>query len=215
MKVCSHCSKENPDDTSFCYRCGNPLKQQAAVLHTAPNFTQSIAKRSFWSKLPSWAWVFIGIGAIGLFLAIIIGGFWSLANLEGFASIIFLAAGLLCFGVFSGRKPSNIPILRAILVGFFALMGATVDQTGNYVYNKPVEWCSCPPGSALERSTITTNPLPGRTDMTQNFVCYQDDKPVKQIDIFAVLGIRFLEYMVLAYLLIGLRWVVWKLKSRN
>lgn len=213
MKVCTHCSKENPDDASYCYGCGNRLKQ-AATSYAAPVYAAS-TRRSFWSKIPSWAWVFIGMGAMALSLGLIIGGFWSLANLEGFASLIFLAAGIICFGVFSGRRPGSVPVLRAILVGFFALMGATVDQTGNLVYNKPVEWCSCPPGSSLERSTTTSHPLPGRTDMTQNFTCFLGETAVKQIDMLTVMGIRFLEYMLLAYLLIGIRWMIWKWKVRN
>jgi len=174
---------------------------------------QPEVKKTFWSKLPSWAWVFIGIGVIALFLFIIIGSFYSLAHFEGVASILFLIAGVFVFRVFSGTPPSNIPVMRAILVGFFALMGATVDQTGNYIYNKPVEKWMCPEGTSLDRSTITSHPLPGRTDMTQNFTCYREDVPVDTLDMLPIMGIRFLEYMLLAYLLIGLRWLVWKIKT--
>lgn len=172
-------------------------------------------KRSFWSRLPSWAWIFIGLGAIALFIGIIIGGFVGLATIEGFASSIFLIVGVICFRVFSGTPPSKIPLVRAIMVGFFALMGATVDQTGNYVYNKPVEMCMCPTGSSLNRTTDVSHPLPGRTDMTQEFTCVENGKEVKWLDMFPIMGIRFLEYMFLAYLLIGLRWIIWKWKTTN
>lgn len=99
------------------------------------------------------------------------------------------------------------------MIGFFALMGATIDQPGNLIYNKPVETCFCPPGSQLRRSTITSNPLPGRTDMTQDFTCVQNGKPVESINMLAVMGIRFLEYLVLGYLLLGLRWLFWFYKK--
>ena len=205
MKTCTHCGKENPDNASYCYRCSNPVKHSVAIP----------MKRSFWSRIPSWAWVFIGIGCIALFFLFIMGSFYSLAHFEGFASIIFLILGIVAFRVFSGQRPSNIPVIRAIAVGFFALMGATIDQTGNYVYNKPVEWCMCPEGTQLNRTTLTSHPLPGRTDMTQNFLCLLNGEPIENIDMLAVIGIRFLEYMLLAYLLIGLRWLIWKWKRKS
>lgn len=206
MKTCTHCGKINPTDTSYCYSCRNPLKQSATIVFPL--------KRSFWSKLPSWVWILIGLGAIALFIGIIIGGFIGLATIEGFASIIFLIIGIVCFRVFSGTRPSKIPLVRAIMIGFFALMGATIDQTGNYVYNKPVEMCMCPTGSSLNRTTDVSNPLPGRTDMTQNFTCIVNGKEVKLLDMFPIMGIRFLEYILLAYLLLGLRWFLWKRKQQ-
>jgi hypothetical protein len=204
MKTCNHCGKTNPDDAVYCFQCGNRIKNIPAH-----------EKKSFWSKLPSWAWIFIGLGAIGVFILFIIGSFYSLAHWEGFASIIFLIVGVFVFRVFSGSPPGNFPLIRAIAVGFFALMGATIDQTGNMIYNKPVELCMCPAGSELQRKTLTSHPLPGRTDMAQDFTCMQNDKPVKSLNMLPILGIRFLEYMLLAYLLIGLRWMIWKWKVKN
>lgn len=205
MKTCTHCGKTNPDNAGYCYQCGNPVKHAAAIP----------IKRSFWSRLPSWAWIFIGVGAIALFMLFIIGSFYSLAHFEGFASIIFLVIGVFGFRVFSGKAPSNIPLIRAIMVGFFGLMGATIDQTGNYVYNKPVEMCLCPAGSELQRTTVTSHPLPGRTDMTQDFTCVKDSEVVERPSMLAIIGIRFLEYMLLAYLLIGLRWLIWKVRTKR
>jgi hypothetical protein len=205
MKTCNHCGKDNPDNAGYCYRCGNPVKHSAAISRT----------QTFWSRIPSYGWVFIGVGGIVLFLLFILGSFYSLAHFEGFASAIFLVLGISAFRVFSAKPPSKVPIIRAIAVGFFALMGATIDQTGNFVYNKPVEWCMCPNGTELNRTTLTSHPLPGRTDMTQNFLCLLNGEPVNNIDMFAVMGIRFLEYMLLAYLLIGLRWLVWRWKANR
>lgn len=203
MKACNHCGKENPVNTSYCYQCGNHIKYATAIQ----------IKPSVWSRIPSWGWVFIGVACIVLFILFIMGSFYSLAHFEGFASVIFLVLGVIAFRVFSGKPPSTIPVIRAIAVGFFALMGATIDQTGNYIYNKPVEWCMCPDGTELNRTTTTSHPLPGRTDMTQNFLCLLNGEPVENIDMLAIIGIRFLEYMVLAYLLLGLRWLIWKAKT--
>jgi hypothetical protein len=205
MKICTHCGKQNPGDASYCYACGNPVKNSFVLPQ----------KTSFWSRLPSWAWIFIGLAAIALLLGFIIGGFWALANVEGIASLIFLVAGVVCFGVFSGRPATWPPLLRAIGIGFFALMGATVDQTGNVVYNKPVEICLCPPGTKLERTTVTSHPYAGRTDMTQDFTCVKNMEAIKALNPFAIMGIRFLEYMMLAYILLGVRWLIWKLKSNG
>src|SRR5215203_2419826 len=160
MKTCTHCGRTNPDNAAYCYGCGNMIKDVSPSI-----------RKSFWSKLPSWAWIFIGLAAIAIFILFIIGSFYSLAHWEGFASAIFLVIGVFVFRVFSGSPPGNIPLIRAILVGFFALMGATIDQTGNVIYNKPVELCMCPSGSDLQRTTVTSHPLPGRTDMTQDFTC--------------------------------------------
>lgn len=204
MKICSHCNKKNPDATNYCLKCGNDMKFIVAIP----------ARKSIWSMLPSWAWIFIGLAAIALFLAIIIGGFVALATIEGVASILLLAAGIICFGVFSGKPATWPAVMRAIGVGFFALMGATIDQTGNLIYNKPVEMCMCQKGAELQRRTITSHPLPGRTDMTQDFACVKDGKIVETLNVFPIFGIRFLEYMLLAYLLLGVRWLLWKWKIK-
>lgn len=202
LKVCHHCRKQNPADAGHCYNCGNPLKKDFVLPQ----------KKSFWRRLPSWVWTLIGLAALALFLGLIIGGFWALATVEGFASGIFLAIGIIVFRVFSGTRPASIPVICAVLVGFFALMGAAVDQTGNAAYNKPVEWCMCPAGSSLKRTADASHPLPGHTDITQNFICWKAGEVVKYIDPFAVMGLRFVEYLLLAYGLLGLRRLLWKRK---
>ncbi|MBK9504023.1 MAG: hypothetical protein IPO03_01220 [Bacteroidetes bacterium] len=42
-------------------------------------------------------------------------------------------------------------------------MGATVDQTGNIIYNQPVEICFCDQGTSLNRDENISNPMPGTT----------------------------------------------------
>ena len=171
----------------------------------------------FWKKIPSWGWVILlGVGAIGL-MALMTGTFFILTAVEGASSIVFLLAGLYGFGVIPLRKPVKPdPLTRGVGIAIFAFFGATIDQPGNIVYNKPVEICCCEKGTSLTRVTDISNPRAGTTLVTQVFTCYDaTGSPVKRINMFAILGIRFVEYLFLAYLLIGLRWLLWKLAPRS
>ncbi|MEZ5015025.1 MAG: zinc ribbon domain-containing protein [Chitinophagales bacterium] len=205
MQKCTHCGTVNPMDARYCKSCGNPMTFAIA------------AKRSFFKRLPSWAWILIIVAGIALGLFLIIGGFVALATVEGVASLVLLTAGLIGFGIIPLRKPEPaVAFTRAIGISFFALMGATVDQTGNFVYNKPVEMVCCPTGTSLERQEDVSNPVPGSTYIQQDFTCWDENgSPVKSINVFAVLGIRFLEYIFLGYLLIGLRRVLWSVKNKS
>jgi hypothetical protein len=204
MKTCPHCNKENPSDFEHCRYCGNDLQ-----------FTLEDKPKIFWKKIPSWVWVIIIPACIAGILALFIGTFFAITTIEGFASIILLAAGIIGFVLLPLRNPYKPnAFVRAIGITFFAFMGAAIDQTGNIIYNKPVEMCFCNTGSRLARNEDISNPLPGTTYVEQDFTCINNaGEPVKQINTFAVIGIRFLEYVLLAYLLIGLRHIIWKMKN--
>jgi len=206
MKVCTQCKKENPDDFKHCRYCG-------AELAIATN-TNS---KSFWNKLPSWAWILIFVGGIIIGLGFIIGSFVAIATIEGIASLILLTLGMIGFGILPLRKPQTTgAMFRAIGISFFALMGASVDQTGNYIYNKPVELCFCSEGTSMERIENVSNPMPGTTIIQQDFTCYDKaGAPVKTINMFAVLGVRFVEYVFLGYILLGVRRFLWNLKNKR
>jgi len=206
MKVCIQCKKENPDDFKHCRYCGAKL-----VATTKPN------SKSFWNKLPSWAWILIFVVGIIIGLGFIIGSFVAIATIEGIASLVLLTLGMIGFGILPLRKPQTTgAMFRAIGISFFALMGATVDQTGNYIYNKPVELCFCSEGTSLERIKNVSNPMPGTTIIQQDFTCYDKaGAPVKTINMFAVLGIRFVEYVFLGYILLGVRRFLWNLKNKR
>ncbi len=206
MKVCTHCKKENPDDFKHCRYCG-------AELVVATNLQSG----SFWKKLPSWVWILIFVGGLIIGLGVIIGSFVAIATIEGIASLVLLTLGMIGFGILPLRKPQTSgAIARAIGISFFALMGATVDQTGNYLYNKPVEICSCPEGSSLDRIENVSNPMPGTTIIQQDFTCYDKaGAPVKKINMFAVMGIRFIEYVLLGYILLGVRRFLWNIKNNG
>ncbi len=206
MKECTQCKKENPDDFKHCRYCG-------AELAIATN-TNS---KSFWNKLPSWAWILIFVGGIIIGLGFIIGSFVAIATIEGIASLILLTLGMIGFGILPLRKPQTTgAMFRAIGISFFALMGASVDQTGNYIYNKPVELCFCSEGTSMERIENVSNPMPGTTIIQQDFTCYDKaGAPVKTINMFAVLGVRFVEYVFLGYILLGVRRFLWNLKNKR
>ena len=206
MKVCLQCKKENPDDFKHCRYCGAELSGAT-----------KLNSRSFWNRLPSWAWILIIVGALIIGIGLIIGSFVALATIEGVASLVLLTLGMIGFGILPLRKPQPTgAISRAIGISFFALMGATVDQTGNYIYNKPVEICFCNDGTSLNRIENVSNPMPGTTIIQQDFTCYDKaGAPVKTINMFAVMGIRFVEYVLLGYILLGVRRFLWNVKNKE
>jgi len=206
MKDCPGCKKANPDDLEFCRYCGRPLPPAPFVPPKKPR-----------RRLPSWVWILIIIaGAAGL-IGLLIGSFVGIAMVEGFASVILLLCGIVGFGIYPLRKPEKAnPFTRAIGLSFFALMGAAVDQPGNFIYNKPVEICFCESGTSLNRTENVSNPLPGTTYIEQNYICYDAaGNPVKRINVFAVVAIRFVEYVLLGYLLLWLRRVIWSRKNKT
>lgn len=155
------------------------------------------------TKAPSWVWVFLFPLGIIAFVASIITLFYLLANVEGFASIIFIVVG---FGLGSALATKMPGIVAGGAICFYALMGMAVDQPGNYFFNKPIEWFGCPPQTTLNRTVDVTHPLPGRTDMTQNFQCFDSQgKLAGRASMTKVIGIRFLEYVAIAYLFMGLK----------
>ncbi|MFN0274115.1 MAG: hypothetical protein ACKVPJ_00090 [Chitinophagales bacterium] len=204
MKTCPHCKKENSSDFEYCRYCGNPIQ-----------FVPNDKPKTFWKKIPSWAWVLIFLAGGILMIGFFIGSFVALTTLEGFASGALLIAGIVGFGIVPLRKPEEPDaLMRGIGIAFFALMGATVDQTGNFIYNKPVEMCFCEEGTSLQRAEDVSNPLPGTYYVEQDYTCFDTaGNPVKQINMFAVMGLRFVEYVLLGYLLIWLRRFLWRMKN--
>ncbi len=92
-------------------------------------------------------------------------------------------------------------------------MGMAIDQTGNIIYNQPLA-LFCPDGTTYSRSVATYHPLPGRTDFVQNFQCLAaEGKSPYDIPIGIVIGIRFMEYVFIAYFLLGIRFVIKKIKG--
>lgn len=165
--------------------------------------SQPIDKTSFLSKIPSIAWVILLPLGLAVVIGSIIATFFGIAMIEGLASMIFLVIGYFCFRGLSNPNGESInSFILALSIVFFALMGMSVDQPGNFIYNKPLEIFFCPPQTTLYRGVDTYNPLPGRTDIVQNFACYDADKNMlKELGMFEVIGTRFGEYVLIGYLL--------------
>lgn len=208
MNFCSRCNTSNPDHAKYCLQCGTQLGPTATP--------RPSRKKSFINRIPVLGWIFIGLAAIALGLSVIIGGFWAVGTVSGVASIIFLVIGIVGFGVYRKGLFTNDKFFRAIAIGFYALMGASVDQTGNYLYNWPIEKIECPAGTTLNRRADVNHPYPGSTVITQDFSCYNErGEREDSINGFAVMGYRLLEYIILAYILIGIRWLLHRIRQRD
>jgi hypothetical protein len=135
----------------------------------------------------------------------------AVGKIEGFGSVLMLIAGILLFRVFSKKKPGPINSRKGLYIGFYAIIACGFDQTGNLIYNKPIEMVCCPENTSLQHRVDVSHPLPGRTYFSQNFTCYNSNNiAVKQLEWYESLSIRFIEYVCLAYLLIALRFLFWK-----
>jgi hypothetical protein len=156
-------------------------------------------------------WIAIFIAGIALFIAGVVGLFWGLATVEGFASVVMLVAGWGVLRLTSNpthqpkRRDASDNIILALGIGFFALMGMAIDQPGNALYNQPLEWLFCPDGTSLTRGEEVRNPRPGTTTITQEFACLNHDgQVVEQISMGYVILVRLGEYVLIGYALVYL-----------
>ncbi len=163
-------------------------------------------------RIPSWLWLIFILLGILLVIALPIAFVYVISHFEGVASALFLIAGWITFGSFAKTKKRNSLVLGGAVL-FFALMGMSIDQPGNYIYNRPLA-LSCPAGTTYGRTVSTRHPLPERTDFVQDFRCYNEKgNPVYTIPMGIVLLVRFGEYILLAYLLLGIRTLILKLRG--
>ncbi len=176
-------------------------------------------------ELPSIVWLVIIVGSIAALIGGIGGLFYLMSEVEGVGSVIMIAAtwGLMRFFSPSAEAVAEDPAvlkmescLTALFIFFFAGMGLAVDQTGNYLYNKPLEWLFCPSNTEIKRDVAITNPGSGETYISQEFICTNHDhEVVGEIDILKVLGVRFVEYVMIGYALIALSRAYSRLRARS
>ena len=203
MNQCQHCGKRTALERRDCVHCGYPQPADKS------------APRKAWD-LPSFVWLLIIVGGIAAFIGTIVGGIVLVSTVEGVASIGFLLIGFLAARVWSGERPQSPPAVRAIGLIFFALMGMSVDQPGNVLYNLPIGMLSCPAGSSLNRSTNVSHPRAGRTVLRQDFTCVDPTgQQVGRVPVPHIIGVRFLEYIALGYLLIGLKYLRWRFSRKD
>lgn len=162
-------------------------------------------------KVPSFAWILLIVAGIALFIGGMIGGFYAVTHLEGVGSIFLLvcAWGCLRFGanapeIKSDGAPGKVGL--AILITFFAMMGAGLDQPGNYIYNQPMEWIFCPADSDLTREVLRRAARGGGVSVNQQFTCVAENggQVWRTIGTWEHFFFRFFEYVALGYLLLGL-----------
>lgn len=172
-------------------------------------------------QLPSFVWVIL----IPIFFIVLIVGiiltFTALATVEGFASIAILIVTILILRGASivdfkdAKPPKDSAFALAAGICFFALMGIAIDQPGNVIYNKPIEILFCPAGTYLYRGTDISHPLPGRTDITQDFRCINETETVAYVGIGEVIVTRFFEYVLIGYALVYLNRLITILLLKN
>ncbi|MGL5831417.1 MAG: hypothetical protein ACRCZE_04705 [Candidatus Altimarinota bacterium] len=176
-------------------------------------------KESLINKIPTILWVIIIPAVLFGGIAGIIATFWALATVEGVASIALIVAAILVVHFenkvkVTGQKPNKL--ITAIAISFFALMGMSVDQPGNFLYNKPLGWAFCPSQTNLERYVDISNPLPGTTYVIQEFRCVDDSgKKVKELGMTDLMLGRFVEYVLIGYALIYLNKLISYFRERK
>ncbi len=132
---CPLCGRENPDDRSQCAFCGSPLPA------TAPG-GQSMSRQPWHSRVPGLLWIpliLLGVAAVVVVPAAFI---WGISHIEGLATVIVVAGGVAAFTVPTARGTAWRGLMAAGAIVFFALMGMAIDQPGNPVLNKPLEWAA-------------------------------------------------------------------------
>ena len=156
-------------------------------------------------KIPSVLWIPMIIGGIALFIGAIWVIFYGFGFVEGFGSIIMLILGWIGFRICNNSDDLKGGFAVALGITFFALMGMALDQTGNFIYNQPLEWIYCPSNSDLMRETVQSGVRGGGVKISQNFTCVaQNGEIIRKITFFEHLAVRFVEYVLLGYVLLYL-----------
>ncbi|MDV6236595.1 zinc finger Ran-binding domain-containing protein [Leptospira ellisii] len=194
--ICHHCGYKNPPELPNCAQCGNAKGENARTAAPGGIFQKIL-------KLGTFGWVLIFLAGLATVILTPILFIIAISHLEGFASILLLLGGF--WGAKSAVNSGFGPPAKAVFIVFFSVMGLAIDQPGNYLYNYPIRFL-CPSGTSLTRSVDVTHPLPGRTDMTQSFSCVNaQNAEAERISLTQVLGIRFLEYVLIAWILLSVQ----------
>lgn len=140
------------------------------------------------------------------------------AHFEGVASILFLIAG---FAFYKTSQKDLVLENYRFAIGFvilFAFLGMIFDSSGNFVYNKPIEKL-CSVGDELVRDVVIVEGVSHDDPdvYANNFSCFSiaENKIVYEIPRWKTLGIRFLEYVLLAVFFVGFYWVLSKFRTKK
>lgn len=172
-------------------------------------------------SLPSFVWIILILGGIAALIAILLGGLIALSTIEGIASILLLGIAWVAIRAGNHSAPTKQRTQTdsfgiGLGIAFFALMGLAIDQPGNYLYNRPLQWLFCPANTELVREAEIRHPRDGTTQIIQDFQCVDDDqRSIRQISVVEMLAVRFSEYVLIGYLLVWANQLYTRLRSRS
>ncbi len=156
-------------------------------------------------KLPSLVWIIIIVAAVAAGIGLLYGGFVALTHIQWLGSAIALVIGFFWFRMDTSELGSSEPFVKAMLIVIFAAVGSAIDQPGNPVYNKPMEWIYCPSGSELVHEVERGPARGGGIRVSQRFTCVDpvDGSVERQIGMMEFFGVRFGEYVLIGYSILG------------
>jgi len=106
--------------------------------------------KTLFSKMPTIGWIIIPLG-IALVIGSVILGFWALATVEGVASVLMLLVGTIVMRLtvnpdfreklnqIAENDNKSVIMKKNLGMAIAVVMGVAVDQTGNFIYNKPMQ----------------------------------------------------------------------------
>ena len=136
--------------------------------------------------------IVIGFGLIGL---VMMGAFYGIAFIDGFASIGLGLSAL--FVAWKWRIGWNTPAIAGALIGFFAFLGMFIDARGNVLYNLPLEWLFAPPGTYLSiHEVVSHGGSSTGVNLDFNFI-NSYGKVVSTLSMWIVYPFRFIQYILI------------------
>lgn len=163
-----------------------------------------------WANILFW-------GVVILAFAAIVATFYFTTYVEGVASLALLIIAV----VFLWKKgedfpPGNWEPLLPILG--FAFLGLMFDGAGNRIYNQPIQYLFCPAGTtSLVRDVRSYENHEGDDVAYHQFSCWSrtEGKIVKQVPVLFTSPIRFVEYALIAAVLLAFYWLISGLMRRK
>ncbi len=131
-------------------------------------------------------------------------------NFEGIASLGILVLAIAALFFFKGEIIENKYTIL-VFIAVFAFLGLVFDRAGNVIYNKPFEML-CPAETVLTRDVVAVENSDGEMVNQQYFSCYSmtQGKAIKEFPVYQTIGIRFIEYIVIGVVLVGIYWVIFR-----
>lgn len=167
-------------------------------------------------KLPSFVWVLIILAGVAALIGLLWGGFRAVTTVQWVGSVIALVVGWFLLRADTSEAGISDGFVKALVILIFVGIGLALDQPGNPVYNKPIEWAYCPAGSGLVHEVETGAARGGGVRVNQKFWCRDASGGIaRPIGMFEFLFIRAAEYVVIGYVLTGLGRLWRRFRSRN